>query len=292
MAVLRHEADVIDRIPDEAALKAELLAAIDVKRRSHRAGAVVDAVTEVDVINARIELKRAPAAVVERMQDLGPVEAPGLVAAGLTGEVIADLGITAPEARIAIECDGAARDRIIAIRLPVERGDFCRIISVADPNLLPFGGEVEALGDRGHFHAGYIVAFRGDIAGINEALVGQLRERTRAILLRQRFARVLAMVETCTEMEPRRSQHRRIDSANRSFPAGASEARVVDRLVENSALERPAVGFLVIGDEGDAEAAIFIELVGEFGALHERSELGSGHRLEARERIEIAGLNR
>src|SRR5437867_2567870 len=109
------------------------------------------------------------------MQHLGAVPPAGLVAASLAGQVISKLGITAPEAGIAVVW--RARGRIVRVRLGKQRSHFRRVVSMALPHLLRFGREVQTVEDRAELNAGDIVALRSDHAGTDKALIGELVER-------------------------------------------------------------------------------------------------------------------
>src|SRR6478752_10314918 len=73
MAVLGHEANVIGRVPDQAALIGHLLAAVDIEGCVDQRRTVVDAVAKLDIIDTAVELQRTPTALIERMQHLGAV---------------------------------------------------------------------------------------------------------------------------------------------------------------------------------------------------------------------------
>src|SRR6266576_4400560 len=100
------------------------------------------------------------------------------------------------------------------------------------------------------------------------------------------------MLEVRAEVQPNVAERWREDAASRRLPAGAREAGVVDRLVENTGLEGPAIVLLVVGEESNAETAVVVERIVERRPLQERRVLGAGHRFEARKRVEIAYLKR
>src|SRR5436190_6122266 len=103
MAVLGHEADVVGRIPDKTGLKGSLPATVHEVRRSNRErggrpdGSAPNAVAQIDIVDAAIDLERSPAAVIERVQHLDSAEAAAFVAAGLAGQIVTDFGIAGPE---------------------------------------------------------------------------------------------------------------------------------------------------------------------------------------------------
>src|SRR5437868_839349 len=103
MRILRHQADVIRRVPDAAQLIGDLLAAIDVERRGERGRAAVDVGGQVHIVDAAVDLERAPAAIIERMEDLHTAETAALVGTGRTREVETGFDIAAPETGIAVQ---------------------------------------------------------------------------------------------------------------------------------------------------------------------------------------------
>src|SRR5687768_212458 len=115
MAVLEVEAHPVLGDPHYVGEQAELFAAAGevVGCRSH-AGleVVVEAfleitVVEIEIVDATIELDGAPAALAERLEDLGAIPGSVLVAARLAGQEVASLEIAAPEARIAAGHEGS-----------------------------------------------------------------------------------------------------------------------------------------------------------------------------------------
>ena len=88
-------------------------------------------------------------------------------------------------------------------------------------------------------------------------------------MLDQRLTRVHPVLEVGAEVQAGRTEHRRVNAADRRLPPSVREIAVVDRFVEQPGLENPAVGFLVVGGEGDAEAPVVIERVGDPRPLHE-----------------------
>src|SRR3546814_6418419 len=74
-------------------------------------------VVKVEIVNPRDTLERAPAALVDRVRDFGPVESAALVAARFAGEEIAEFGISAEVRRI-----GCGR-QINTLLQPVRRSE-------------------------------------------------------------------------------------------------------------------------------------------------------------------------
>src|SRR4051794_21220662 len=103
MPVLSHEPHVVDGIPDQARLVTELSPTIHIERRRNRRRAVINSVIEVDVIHAAVDVKGAQTAVIQRMEDLGAIPPPRLVAARFASEIIADFRVTAGEVRVTVE---------------------------------------------------------------------------------------------------------------------------------------------------------------------------------------------
>jgi len=150
------------------------------------------------------------------------------------------------------------------------------------------------LEDAGRFEPEDIVALGGEIAGVDEADVGRLAERPRAIageLVGRRLARgsrdgravvglELAVLEVGAEVQLVAAHQRRVDR-----PGGADPAVVVEAAVDRVGGEQPGIDPHVAGlvDQArrETDPASVGERIVERGALEERDEPRARNLLEA-----------
>ena len=300
MRILQVEAHVILGDPHQAGEQAELLATLAQDRRTGahpgeevvRAAILQAAAVEVEIIDPAIELQRAPSALAERLEHLGAIPRAILVATGFAGEVITELGIAAPEAGIA----GGNEHRRGAEQVERVRAGGERVAAAIGigHNILAFGGDVERLEDAGEFEPEDIVALGREEVGVDEALVGQLGERTRpiayALVGRWLAARLgidrgtvvrleIAVLVIGTEVQLVGAHQRRVSRPRRADPAVIVDAAIDGVGGENTGVEAERVGLVHVA-AGQADAARVDERIVERRALDERQEARAGDLFE------------